>query len=165
MLGGPAVLPGWAYLDPSVGFFLIKSNLPLLFLEELIVLNPSFLVRKQRFLLALWLALVLRYLLTPSRTGQGLVGPQIISFHFSQWPCFNTFDWSWFKRRSVATHAKCTQSALKLRRGLDMSRQAVSVTRDPGVPAFGQAQFCPWEEEGQAKVPLRRDNRTMILKE
>lgn len=53
MLGGPAVLPWWAYLDPSVGFFLIKSNLPLLVLEELIVLNPSFLVRKQRFLLAL----------------------------------------------------------------------------------------------------------------
>ena len=33
--------------------------------------------------------------------------------------------------------------------GLNMSGQAVSITGDPGFIAFGQAQFCPWEEEGQ----------------
>ena len=33
--------------------------------------------------------------------------------------------------------------------GLNMSGQALSITGDPGFIACGQAQFYPWEEEGQ----------------
>lgn len=47
--------------------------------------------------------------------------------------------------------------SLKEGTGLNTPGQAVSVTRDPGFTAFGQAQFCPWEEEGQPEVPLSWD--------
>ena len=45
-----------------------------------------------------------------------------------------------------------------------MSGQAMSITGDPGFIACGQAQFYPWEEEGQPKV-LIWDNGTVISKE
>ena len=48
--------------------------------------------------------------------------------------------------------------------GLNLSRQAMSITGDPGFIACGQAQFYPWEEEGQPKV-LIWDNGTLISKE
>lgn len=48
--------------------------------------------------------------------------------------------------------------------GLNMSGQAMSITGDPGFIACGQAQFYPWEEEGQSKV-LIWDNGTVIFKE
>lgn len=49
--------------------------------------------------------------------------------------------------------------------GFNTSGQAVSVTRNPGFTAFGQAQFYPWEEEGQPKVLLGWDSGTVISKE
>ena len=95
---------------PFSGFFsLVKSGLPVLFLEELTVLNPPLVGRKLRFLLALWLALVLLYLLTSARAIPGL-WPLRWFFYLPQWPHFNIFDQSWFKKPNVIIHAKCTQT-------------------------------------------------------
>lgn len=137
---------------PLSGFPLIKSGPLLLVLGELIVLNLSFLVRKQvsaSFVTCSSYATPTH----PARANPGLLAPQVISFLFPQWPCFDIFDEAWFRRRNVVAHAKCTQSALEARTGPNTSGQAVALTRDLNFTAFGQAQFWPGEEEGQPKVP------------
>lgn len=92
--------------------------------------------------------------LAPAHQGKSkprLLAPQIISFHFSPWPCFDTFDWSRFKKQNVVTHAKCTPSAPRERTGLSVSGQAVSVTRDPVLLPLAKPTSHPGRRKGSQR--------------
>ena len=145
-------------------FFLLKSGLPLLVLWELIVLNPFSSGEETEVSVSL---MTCPSFITATRQGQSKTRPlasQII-FLLPSVTSFRHFWWVMIQEVKCSRTCQMYSESRKEGTGFNTSGQAVSVTRNPGFTAFGQAQFHPWEEEGQPKVLPSWDNGTVVSKE